>query len=207
MVTSVKTEPSEPSPGSPAAHHNPENPLTQMSRAPLSPARIFVADDSPDTLELIFRSLQNERCRFRWAQDGYEAVTEMVRHPQVDLMILDFFLPGLQADEVLRELDHAIGLDPLTHDSWKMRKVPVVIFSAASLPKTGWGQMNYFEVVDVWEKPLGPDVIRARVKKLLLERRDPTRGPEDSSRNNQAVALPVDVLDGKKPRRKFFSKI
>ncbi|MFN7729234.1 MAG: two-component system response regulator [Bdellovibrio sp.] len=185
---------------------NSENPLTQISPAPLSPARIFVADDSPDTLELIFRSLQNERCRFRWAQDGYEAVTEMVRHPQVDLMILDFFLPGLQADEVLRELDHAIGLDPLRHESWIMKKVPVVIFSAASLPKTGWSQMNYFEVVDVWQKPLGPDVIRARVKKLLFERRD-LRPSSGLARVNQPVTLPVNVLDRKKTRRKFFSKI
>ena len=183
-----------------------ENPLTMMSPEPLAPARIFVADDSPDTLELIFRSLQNERCRFRWAQDGYEAVTEMVRHPQVDLMILDFFLPGLKADEVLRELDHAIGLDPMTHQSWKMRKVPVVIFSGASLPKTGWGQMNFFEVVDVWEKPLGPDIIRSRVKKLLLDQRN-RLSDRSSGSEHEPVPLPMDVFDRKKPRRKFFSKI
>ncbi len=82
---------------------------------------VLVADDEPDTADLIRDALRAEGFRVTVARDGQEAL-EALEQRRPDVMLLDIMMPRLSGFEVLE----AVGRSP------RLRGLPVVILSARS---------------------------------------------------------------------------
>jgi two-component system OmpR family response regulator len=84
------------------------NVMTEVSPVPSAPAqspeaRLLVADDDPNIVELLSASLRFAGFEVATARDGGEAL-RVAKRFKPDLMILDVMMPGLDGFDVLRRL-------------------------------------------------------------------------------------------------------
>lgn len=135
--------------------------------SPLKNARLFLADDSLDSLFLFRQALKPEGCRFQWATDGFEALEKLRQLPQVQMILMDYYMPGLNAEQVLVELEKSIETDPVASQIWGSSRKPVILFSAAKLSAFHWPTFQRFQIVDLWQKPLFPNKIRESLARTL----------------------------------------
>jgi DNA-binding response OmpR family regulator len=66
--------------------------------------RILVAEDDPDTAQLLKRFLQKDGCDVVLAGDGHKAWQILQREDAPKLVILDWVMPGMEGIEVCRRL-------------------------------------------------------------------------------------------------------
>jgi DNA-binding response OmpR family regulator len=119
------------------------------------PARILVADDDRDILELVSFRLGLDGHETILAGDGAEAL-EKAEHLVPDLCILDVLMPKLSGFEVLAGL----------RASEKTAHVPVIMLTASVQDRD---VSRGFETGadDYVHKPFDPRELRARVQALL----------------------------------------
>jgi CheY-like chemotaxis protein len=86
---------------------------------------VLVVDDNPDACQMLARLVQFVNGDAAWVTSGEEALKFLKEH-DVDLMILDMMMPGMDGLEVLR----LVRLNPDT------ARLPVVMFSAVSDPQS-----------------------------------------------------------------------
>ena len=83
--------------------------------------RILIVDDIEDNLDLILMLLEDQGfSNLLTAMDGREALEQIKNHPNIDLVLLDIFMPNLNGYEVLETLKRS----PATAD------IPVIMISA-----------------------------------------------------------------------------
>ncbi len=71
--------------------------------APISPARILIADDNPQGVELLEAYLAELDCDVRISTDG-EQTLRLVNEWQPDLLLLDIMMPKISGFEVCKRL-------------------------------------------------------------------------------------------------------
>jgi len=123
-------------------------------------ARILVAEDERDILELITFTLQFASHHVIAAENGEQAL-ELVQQELPDLVLLDARMPRLSGYEVCRQLKS----NPATQD------IPVVFLSAKgqeSEIKAGLesGAVKYLV------KPFSPEELIHSLEDILAEKRD-----------------------------------
>lgn len=70
-------------------------------------AHILLVEDNPDfanLVELFLKKHRPERFEVYWRGDGAEALTELAGNPAIDLILMDYFLPGRNGLEVIRDI-------------------------------------------------------------------------------------------------------
>jgi putative two-component system response regulator len=130
-----------------------------MSTRELPFGTILVADDNEDTLELLARLLRKHGYRVLAASDGDKAL-DVLMHHQVDLALLDVFMPGQSGLAVCR----AAKERPET------RLTPIVLVTGAD------GVESRVEGIkagadDFLSKPLHKEELLARVNSLIRLKR------------------------------------
>jgi len=92
--------------------------------------RLLVVEDSPEYLYLIQRAFREHHSEIRWelhvAVDGEQALTLLFEEknqnmPLPDLILLDWNLPRVSGNEVLRRIK----------EHRKLRPIPVLVFSSS----------------------------------------------------------------------------
>jgi DNA-binding response OmpR family regulator len=123
--------------------------------AAAEPARILVADDDPDILELVAFRLEQAGYETMRARDGEEAL-ELARGDAPELCVLDVLMPKLNGFEVLRALREAEAT----------KAVPVIMLTASVQDRD---VARGFEIGadDYMRKPFNPRELLARVEALL----------------------------------------
>ncbi len=124
-----------------------------MAREAQARATILVAEDAADTRLILTRALEFDNYECLQASTGSEAFEKAIRY-KPDLMLLDLMLPKLNGFQVLMRLKH---LDILTK---------VCIISAIDKEDFVRRALN-FGAVDYFVKPIVPETIGNKVKKLL----------------------------------------
>lgn len=120
------------------------------------PACILVVDDEPEMLQLISVVLSKDQYRIVTASSGRQAL-EIINRDRPDLVLLDVMMPGLDGYAVLKQL----RLAPATRNL----KVMMVTAKAAEEDIV----RSFADgVTDYVSKPLSPAVLRARVRRWLL---------------------------------------
>ncbi len=68
--------------------------------------------------------------------------------------MVDYLLPGLTGNHVLKQIDHFIEVDPLILESGKFtNSIPVIMMSGADIPAKAYRQKyKYFDVVEHLQK-------------------------------------------------------
>lgn len=136
----------------------------------MSKETILIVDDEEDILELIKYNLKNEGYQILTAQTG-EAAIKIARHSQLDLLVLDLMLPGIDGLEVTKFLKN--------NESTK--DLPIVMLTAKGEESdvvTGLelGANDYIS------KPFSPKVLVARIRAILRRRRKKNNEPDKQIR-------------------------
>lgn len=126
------------------------NPLLIMKSARVFGKRILLVDDDPSALESIKLLLRIDRHMITEARNGREALEQLAQQ-RFDLVILDYFMPGMRGDELAASLK---GTAP---------GLPILMITAY-LEKLG----DSDKPVDaVLAKPFAVDELRETIAKLL----------------------------------------
>ena len=118
--------------------------------------RILIADDS-DMNRDILADILGEEYEIIEAEDGKQALDVMLGEDQIDMLLLDYVMPGMNGFQVLEEMNRR-GL---------IEHVPVIMISAENA-------MTYVEraydlgVVDFIKRPFETLVVQRRVANTML---------------------------------------
>lgn len=131
--------------------------------SPHGPARVLVVDDGEMNRRLLARLLEQDGHIAILATDGEEALAMLRTAPaedQVDVVLLDILMPGIDGQEVLRQVK---GDDTLRH-------LPVIMISALEDITT---VIECIEggAADYLQKPFNRAVLRARLNATLADKR------------------------------------
>ena len=70
----------------------------------LNDIRVLVADDDPFVSEMLAEILQSEGCAVQTAGDGCEAYNKFLADPDIDIIISDMNMPGMNGLQLIRKL-------------------------------------------------------------------------------------------------------
>jgi two-component system alkaline phosphatase synthesis response regulator PhoP len=126
------------------------------------PKKILVVDDDPDILDALTMILESQDYIVVTAQNGVEGLANL-KAEMPDLMILDLLMPKMDGFSVLKELQ-----DP----RWsKYKKIPILILTSvreeASRRRYELETGLELGVDDYIEKPMPPELLLERVRKLI----------------------------------------
>ena len=112
---------------------------------------ILIVDDTPDNIMLI-SGLLKEKYNTKVATNGSTALQIAHTSPELDLILLDVMMPGLDGHETCRQLK----ADPVTAD------IPVIFLTAKSQIEDEASGLA-LGAVDYLTKPISPPILFARV--------------------------------------------
>ncbi|MDX1546349.1 MAG: response regulator transcription factor [Rhodothermales bacterium] len=115
---------------------------------------ILVVDDEEDVVEVVSHFLEEEGYTVHKAFDGEEALEKA--SPEVDLILLDIMLPGLDGYEVCERLRSRVETETIP-----------IIFLSAKIEDEDQVQGLMMGADDYLTKPVSPQVILAHVKAVL----------------------------------------
>ncbi len=127
--------------------------------------KILIVDDDPDILDALTMILETQGYQVVTARDGIEGLANL-KAEKPDLLILDLLMPKMDGFAVCKELQ-----DP----RWsKFKDTPILILTSvreeASRRRYELETGLEFDVDDYVEKPISPDVLLGRVRKLLKKK-------------------------------------
>ena len=120
---------------------------------------VLVVDDNEANRDVLARRLQRDGCDVRLASGGYEAL-EIADHTNVDLVLLDIMMPGMDGFAVLKEFKQTV----------KLKHIPIIMITAVDEIES---VVRCIEMGadDYLMKPFNPVLLRARVNALLERKR------------------------------------
>ncbi len=122
------------------------------------PARLLIADDNPQLVELLEAYLSDSDYQIETAADGDEALRKVQqRHP--DLVLLDIMMPRISGFEVCKRL----RADPATRD------IAVLMITALDQPSDIDRALDV-GTDDFLTKPINKSELLLRVRSLLKSR-------------------------------------
>ena len=119
--------------------------------------KILVAEDEPQTAQLIEFKLKQQGFAVIHARDGDEAMNLLPRE-MPDLVVLDAMMPVMDGFEVLRRMK----------ESPVLKNIPVIMLTAKSKDKDVVAGLE-LGAADYIVKPFSPPELVARVRKVLGE--------------------------------------
>jgi len=91
--------------------------------------KALIVDDDPKFLTFISRTLKRGGFAVRTASDGCEAA-ELVNQLDIDLLVLDLQMPGMNGWEVIRHVrDHETPSTPVTEKPKHPKRMKIVVVS------------------------------------------------------------------------------
>ena len=119
-----------------------------------SDIHILVVDDEEDVVEVVSHFLEQEGYTVQKAYDGEEALAKA--SPDIDLILLDIMLPGVDGYEVCKRLRTRVETETIP-----------IIFLSAKIEEEDQVKGLMLGGDDYLTKPVSPQVIVAHVKAVL----------------------------------------
>lgn len=117
--------------------------------------KILLVDDEPTNIQVLHGILEADGYDFVFATDGEEALTQAIQQ-NPDIVLLDVMMPKIDGYEVCRRLKD----EPITAD------IPVIFITALNQMEDEERGLE-LGAIDYITKPLGPSIVRARVRNHL----------------------------------------
>ncbi len=131
--------------------------LAEIEREGEKRARLLVVDDETEVCKGLGALLRGRGYDVELAFDGSQVLERLRHEPRPDLLLLDFSMPEVDGEEVLRQ----VRADPRTHD------LPVLLATASTIDLARIPNAS-----GVLRKPYPREVLFAMLSQLL-ERRQP----------------------------------
>ena len=124
-----------------------------------APQRILLVEDSPTQAIMLGAILEQSGCEVIWASTAQKATDEIDRQPP-DLIVLDFYLPGIRGDELCRRI--RMNIDT--------RNIPILMMTVEG---TDAAEIHGLEsgADDFVSKSVDPDILLLRIRTLLSKAR------------------------------------
>ena len=120
-------------------------------------AKIMVVDDEDDVRESTKTILEAIGHKVVTAKDGLECLAKLRAGEKMDLVLLDFFMPGMSGRDVLEEI----------RKDKKLAKTKVALMTVARMSETGEKQMRKLGMADFIPKLVDLADLKKRIAKLL----------------------------------------
>ncbi|QXQ18444.1 putative bifunctional diguanylate cyclase/phosphodiesterase [Pseudomonas tolaasii] len=145
---------------------------------------LLVVDDYPENLISMRALLQREDWRVITAASGLEALELLLAH-EVDLVLLDVRMPGMDGFEVAR----------LMRGSQRTRMTPIIFLTANAQSPAAVQEGYASGAVDYLFKPFDPNILKPKVQALLEHQRNRRALQRLSHDLESARAFNASVLD------------
>ncbi len=145
---------------------------------------LLVVDDYPENLISMRALLQREDWRVITAASGLEALELLLAH-EVDLVLLDVRMPGMDGFEVAR----------LMRGSQRTRMTPIIFLTANAQSPAAVLEGYASGAVDYLFKPFDPNILKPKVQALLEHQRNRRALQRLSHELESARAFNASVLD------------
>ena len=148
--------------------------------APHAPS-VLIVEDNVDMNAFIARSLEHEY-RVLTASDGEQALNLAIRH-RPDLIVTDVMMPGMSGEELIRRI----------RERFDLRDTPIVLLTARADDEL---RIRLLEqgAQDYLNKPFLPEELRARVGRLVEERRRQQQALREANTRLQEQLARLDLL-------------
>ncbi len=118
--------------------------------------KVMVVDDEPDLCETVKLLLEGKGYEVVSAQSGAEALKKL-RKERADLVLIDFFMPGMTG----RALVDEIRADP------KLKDLKLAFLTVALFGEVGREDLQKLGILDYIQKPFDNEDLVRRVKKMV----------------------------------------
>lgn len=145
---------------------------------------LLVVDDYPENLISMRALLQREDWHVVTAASGVEALELLLQH-DVDLVLLDVMMPGMDGFEVAR----------LMRGSQRTRMTPIIFLSANAQSPASVLEGYASGAIDYLFKPFDPHILKPKVQALLEHQRNRRALQRLSHDLESARAFNASVLD------------
>ncbi len=133
--------------------------LKSISRVLSGKGKILIAEDDPDTADMLMELLSRHGYEPLHAGDGYETLV-LARRERPDLILLDLRMPGMDGYEALTRLKK----DPET------RGIPILAMSAHAVDAAQERlKLQAMGAEDFFAKPLSLDELLAEIERVTLD--------------------------------------
>jgi len=139
--------------------------LAQVEQAGEAGARLLVVDDERDVARGLAAVLAARGYQVETAFDGQQVLDRMAREPRPDLLVLDYAMPELDGEEVMRRL----------RAQEAFRDLPILLATATEIDLAAMSRAS-----GMLRKPYPAEVLYKMIRELLAAAPDP-EDPEKSS--------------------------
>jgi len=120
----------------------------------MMPKKILVVDDEPDIQKVIMLRLRKTGYDVLGAPNGAQTVEAAIK-ASPDLIILDFYLPDMNGDHVIKRLK----------ENDDLKNIPIILMSATS--KDVGEKVIGYKVEGYLNKPFEPEDLVSSVKSII----------------------------------------
>jgi len=145
---------------------------------------LLVVDDYPENLLSMRALLQREDWHVVTAASGVEALEKLLKH-EVDLVLLDVKMPGMDGFEVAR----------LMRGSQRTRMTPIIFLTANAQSPAAVLEGYASGAIDYLFKPFDPHILKPKVQALLEHQRNRRALQRLTHELESARAFNASVLD------------
>ena len=117
--------------------------------------RIMIVDDDPEIIDLTREILGDEGYTVIGAESGEECLKKLKEEP-VDLVLMDFFMPGMDGRTVIEKI----------RETPDLKDAKIAFFTSATFRKRGMEIMKELNIVDYITKSFDMDDFISRIKKI-----------------------------------------
>jgi CheY-like chemotaxis protein len=118
--------------------------------------KILVIDDEDDIRLALRALLESNGYEVDEAATGQRGL-EKLKESTFDLVICDFFMPGMNGRQVIETM----------HKDAKLKSIKVILLTVASFGKGGEEKLKEMEVAAYMQKPFENSELIAKIKELL----------------------------------------
>jgi CheY-like chemotaxis protein len=118
--------------------------------------KILIIDDEDDIRLAVSTLLESKGFEMLEANGGKKGLALLKKEP-VDLVLCDFFMPGMNGREVLEKIRE----DPA------LKNTKVILLTVATFGKEGTAKLKELHVADYIPKPFENKDLIARIKKII----------------------------------------
>lgn len=118
-----------------------------------SDLKILLVDDDVESIIPMHLILAGLGCEITIAFNGQSAINHLIKRP-FDLVVLDWMMPDLGGQDVLKKSQSIISNDSSITKNWKQERVPFVTYSGCSFKDVEIPNCSKFDFVGHWQKPI-----------------------------------------------------
>jgi CheY-like chemotaxis protein len=119
-------------------------------------AKILVIDDEDDIRLAVRTLLESKGYEVLEAGDGKSGLQQLKKSP-VDLVLCDFFMPGMNGRQVLESI----------RKDAKLKDTKVILLTVATFGKEGADKLKQLKVAAYIQKPFVNKDLLANIKKII----------------------------------------